>query len=82
MRVYFARHGETDWNALKHIQGSRDIPLNATGRTQAQLLADRLAAQGAVNRAARDAAEFGNLFDGYHDIDFLCCFFLILCSNL
>lgn len=43
MRVYFARHGETDWNALQHIQGSRDIPLNATGRAQARLLADRLA---------------------------------------
>ena len=43
MRVYFARHGETDWNALQHIQGSRDIPLNAAGRAQAQLLADRLA---------------------------------------
>ena len=25
----------------------------------------------AVDRAARDTAEFGNLFDGYHDIDFL-----------
>ena len=32
----------------------------------------------AVDRAARDTAEFGNLFDGYHDIDFLCYIFLTL----
>jgi len=32
---YFARHGETDWNRERRYQGSRDIPLNATGRKQA-----------------------------------------------
>ncbi len=32
---YFARHGETEWNRERRYQGSRDIPLNATGQKQA-----------------------------------------------
>ncbi|KKB10716.1 hypothetical protein VE25_16460 [Devosia geojensis] len=43
---YFARHGETDWNRERRYQGTRDIPLNATGRSQAdaqgELLRDLL----------------------------------------
>lgn len=36
------RHGITYWNMEKKIQGIRDIPLNATGIRQAELLAQRL----------------------------------------
>ena len=37
------RHGETDWNLQRRIQGSSDIPLNETGRAQARAAGLRLA---------------------------------------
>jgi len=42
MILYFVRHGETDWNVKKKIQGKTDVPLNATGKQQAKELADML----------------------------------------
>lgn len=48
--LYFVRHGETDWNLERRLQGQHDIPLNALGRTQAQrcgaILRDLLARGG------------------------------------
>jgi broad specificity phosphatase PhoE len=43
LKVYFIRHGETDWNAEGRIQGMTDVTLNEKGLAQSQLLADRLA---------------------------------------
>lgn len=39
MELTLVRHGETEWNRLRRCQGSSDIPLNETGRAQAQRLA-------------------------------------------
>lgn len=41
--ISLVRHGETDWNRAKRIQGSSDIPLNGTGRAQAETTGRALA---------------------------------------
>jgi broad specificity phosphatase PhoE len=39
------QHGLTDWNLRRWSQGHSDVPLNGTGRAQAEALAERLAAE-------------------------------------
>lgn len=53
--IYFVRHGQTDWNAEKRMQGHMDIPLNVTGRAQ----------------AARNGAMLARLLDDHGRFDFV-----------
>ena len=40
--ICFVRHGETNWNAERRMQGHIDIPLNTAGMGQAKRLANAL----------------------------------------
>jgi len=43
-RVFFVRHGETDSNRNRIVQGQLDTQLNATGLAQAVMTAEALKA--------------------------------------
>jgi broad specificity phosphatase PhoE len=53
---YFVRHGETDWNAERRLQGQLDIPLNARGRQQSAQCGAIL--QGLLVKGGRAAGDF------------------------
>ena len=43
MKLYVARHGETEWNVRRKVCGRTDIPLTDTGIEQAKQLAEKAA---------------------------------------
>jgi len=55
-RLYLIRHGATDWNAERRLQGQRDSPLNDRGRAQSARCSDILRALLAAS--GRVAEEF------------------------
>ena len=40
--IYLIRHGETEWNEKRLIQGHSDIPLNKNGKLQSKQLGEKL----------------------------------------
>lgn len=54
--LYFVRHGETDWNRERRLQGQHDIPLNALGRVQASRCGELL--RGLLERNGCPASQY------------------------
>lgn len=53
-RLLLVRHGESDWNATRRLQGQADIPLSARGRAQATSLRATIEALGPDRAATSD----------------------------
>ncbi|GAB1438289.1 2,3-diphosphoglycerate-dependent phosphoglycerate mutase GpmB [Providencia sp.] len=54
LQVYLVRHGETEWNLARRIQGQSDSPLTATGRLQARQVAERIKSEGITHIITSD----------------------------
>ncbi|WP_413735347.1 2,3-diphosphoglycerate-dependent phosphoglycerate mutase GpmB [Sodalis sp. RH21] len=54
LQVYLVRHGETEWNALRRIQGQSDSALTAKGQRQAQQVAERVKSMGITHIISSD----------------------------
>lgn len=54
LRIFFIRHGQTDHNIQKILQGHIDIDINQTGVSQAQQLADHLSSVRLDNMVSSD----------------------------
>lgn len=54
LQVYLVRHGETEWNAARRIQGQSDSPLTTLGELQAYQVARRVSTEGITHVIASD----------------------------
>lgn len=74
MKLYFARHGQTDSNANKVNTPSYDEPLNQAGIVQAERLADELkdvAFDAIISSPLRRALQTAEIINRYHGLGIL-----------
>lgn len=73
VRVILVRHGETDWNQARRIQGGgSDVPLNERGRRQRESLALRLKperVQAIYSSPLQRALDTAQAIAGYHQLE-------------
>ncbi|MGO3151740.1 MAG: histidine phosphatase family protein [Galactobacter sp.] len=70
--IFFVRHGQTDWNKAGKLQGQVDIPLNETGKAQAQTAAEQLDGRGitrVVTSTLGRAMETGGIIAAHLGLD-------------
>ena len=83
-KLFLVRHGESEWNVLKRIQGQQNVALTDRGKLQARLFAKRLLNENIdsiyssdLDRAYNTAVIIGNMLKidvnpmpGLREIDF------------
>ena len=72
MRLILVRHGQTDWNQQRRVQGLSNLGLNGTGKMQAEALAQALKnvrVDAIYTSPLRRAQETASAIGRFHDIE-------------
>ncbi len=64
--LLLARHGQTNWNLERRLQGASDVPLNATGHLQAVELASSLSREELDLACVSDLKRSQETFEAFH----------------
>ncbi len=72
MRLVLVRHGETEWNRQRRVQGLSNLALNETGKKQAEALARALSKEkvdAIYSSPLRRAQETARAISRFHRVD-------------
>jgi broad specificity phosphatase PhoE len=70
--LFLVRHGRTGWNKEQIFRGSKDIPLDEVGRTEARLVGERLKGEvikGVYSSPLSRARETAEAIAGFHNVE-------------